>query len=247
MIGYFANLAIPRIGEISRCVALKKAEDVPFDKLIGTVIIERISDVIMLMISILLVLLIEYHRLGSFLNEHFFSPMMESFHNSALTLLIAAIIITGCLFLSYHYIKKNKNNVFIKKIKTLTGGIIDGLKTILTMKSRAAFVLHTLFIWLMYFCNDVCIVFSIAIHITVRYESRFICNGDWRNCNDRTCTRWNWCLSFFSFTRAIAIWYSRIKRNCVCYFSAYLATHCKRIIRINCLVRIICFPEKEIT
>ena len=110
MIGYFANLAIPRIGEISRCVALKKAEDVPFDKLIGTVIIERISDVIMLMISILLVLFIEYQRLGSFLNEHFFSPIMESFHNSALTLLIAAIIITGCLFLSYYYIKKNKNN-----------------------------------------------------------------------------------------------------------------------------------------
>ena len=124
---------------------------VPFDKLIGTVIIERVSDVLMLLLSILLVLSIEYQRLGSFLNEHFFSPVMDTLRNSLWTFFIAAIILILIVFLLFRYIKKDKNNLFIKKIKSLTRGVIEGLKTILTMKSRGAFLAHTVFIWLMYF------------------------------------------------------------------------------------------------
>ncbi len=151
MIGYFANLAIPRIGEISRCAALKKAENVPIDKLIGTVIIERVSDVVMLMLSILLVLSIEFQLLGGFLNEHFFAPIMLTLRNSLLSFSIAGIIIALLIFLFFRYIKKNKENQLIKKIKKLVDGIMEGLKTILTMKNRGVFLLHTLFIWFMYF------------------------------------------------------------------------------------------------
>ncbi len=151
MIGYFANLAIPRIGEISRCAALNKAEQVPFDKLIGTVIVERVSDVIMLLVSILLVLSIEYNRLGSFFNDQFFSPAINTLHHSALLLTIIVISIIVLIILLIRYFKKNKESVFVKKINKLTSGIVAGLKTIITMKSRGEFLFHTLFIWLMYF------------------------------------------------------------------------------------------------
>lgn len=151
MIGYFANLAIPRIGEISRCAALTKAEQVPFDKLIGTVIVERISDVVMLLVSILLVLTVEYNRLGGFLNDQFFSPVIEKLRHSGILLAILVITIIVLTMLLVRYFKKNKESVLVKKISKLTSGIIAGLKSIITMKSRGEFLVHTIFIWLMYF------------------------------------------------------------------------------------------------
>src|SRR6188474_3905330 len=66
LVGYFANLALPRLGEVSRCGALSKAESIPFNKLLGTVIIERIIDVLSLFVCILLAAVLEYKRLGNF-------------------------------------------------------------------------------------------------------------------------------------------------------------------------------------
>ena len=63
LVGYFANLAIPRIGEITRCGALASAEKVPFNALIGTVIVERVIDLLMLFISMMLVAVLEYKML----------------------------------------------------------------------------------------------------------------------------------------------------------------------------------------
>ena len=75
MVGYFANLALPRLGEVSRCGALSKAESIPFNKLLGTVIIERIIDVICLLICILLAAAIEFKRLGNFFQQKVFGPL----------------------------------------------------------------------------------------------------------------------------------------------------------------------------
>jgi glycosyltransferase 2 family protein len=66
MVGYFANLAFPRLGEVSRCGALNKAESIPFNKLFGTVIVERVIDVISLLICMLIAAVIEFKRLGNF-------------------------------------------------------------------------------------------------------------------------------------------------------------------------------------
>lgn len=66
MVGYFTNLALPRLGEISRCGSLSKAESIPFSSLIGTVIVERIIDVLSLFICMLLAAILEYDRLGNF-------------------------------------------------------------------------------------------------------------------------------------------------------------------------------------
>lgn len=151
MIGYFANLAIPRIGEISRCAALNKAEKVPFDKLIGTVIIERVSDVIMLMVSILMLFVIEYDRLGSFLDQHFFTPIMNSISHSGIWFALSAFVIIILIWFAFRLLKQNPENSFVKKANILLSGVIDGLKSILTMKNRGVFLAHTLFIWSMYF------------------------------------------------------------------------------------------------
>src|SRR5215203_1233215 len=75
LVGYFANLALPRLGEVSRCGALSKAESIPFNKLLGTVIVERIIDVLSLLVCIFLAAVIEYKRLGNFFSEKVFDPL----------------------------------------------------------------------------------------------------------------------------------------------------------------------------
>ena len=85
MIGYLANLAIPRLGEVTRCGTLTQSEKIPFEKLIGTVITERIIDVLSLLACMILVAFFEFERLTRFLNENFidtFKHKINSIINS---------------------------------------------------------------------------------------------------------------------------------------------------------------------
>ena len=82
MVGYLANLAFPRLGEVTRCGSLSTAENVPFNKLLGTVVVERVIDVISLLICILLVAIIEFNRLGNFFKNNFSDPLISKSRNS---------------------------------------------------------------------------------------------------------------------------------------------------------------------
>jgi len=82
-IGYMANFAFPRIGEVTRCAVLNRAEKVPFESLIGTVITERISDVVMLMLIIITVFFAKIDFFGKFLTENIFNPIIEIVYESS--------------------------------------------------------------------------------------------------------------------------------------------------------------------
>jgi uncharacterized protein (TIRG00374 family) len=152
MVGYLANLAVPRMGEVSRCGALSKVEATSFSSLLGTVIIERIIDVVCLLICILLVTLVEYERLGNFLNEQVYIPLTSKFNivaGNPIIVMVIALILIGAIFLLIRTHKKNVGKS--DKFTTLVKGIIDGVDTIRKMKSPFVFLLHTILIWSMYF------------------------------------------------------------------------------------------------
>jgi uncharacterized protein (TIRG00374 family) len=151
MIGYFANLAIPRIGEISRCGALSKADKIPFNKLIGTVIVERASDLIMLMVSIIVLALSEYNLLGAFLMREIFQPIIVKAKSSSVIILIAVVIFVILIFAIAKYLKSPSSGKAKIRLKKIISEIAEGLKSVLKMKNGFMFVAHTLFIWLMYF------------------------------------------------------------------------------------------------
>ncbi len=75
MIGYLANLALPRIGEITRCVALGKKENIAVDKLVGTVIIERTIDFLSVLVFLVLIILTSSGVIKTFLNESYIHPV----------------------------------------------------------------------------------------------------------------------------------------------------------------------------
>lgn len=153
-LGYFANLAIPRIGEITRCGALAGVEKVPFNALIGTVIVERVIDLVMLLFSMLLVAFLEYDMLKSFLAEKVIGPMAGKF--GFLTSpwffigLLLVIILTVVIMRKAGRERQNES-ALVKKIRGISREVGSGFKTILRMKNNGWFLFHTLFIWFLYF------------------------------------------------------------------------------------------------
>ena len=154
MSGYLANLALPRLGEVVRCGSLTKTDKIPFDALIGTVIIERVVDMIILIILLIITFLIKINFFGQFFIYHVFKPMgtkiasMAS-HPVALILTTAGIILI--LYLPWLFREKLKNISFTRKILDFINGIINGIRTIGKLKNRKMFLFSSFLIWLMYY------------------------------------------------------------------------------------------------
>jgi hypothetical protein len=140
LISYFANLGIPRMGEILRPTALATYEGVPFEKGLGTIVTERVIDVLMLFSIIAITLFLQTEVILGFLEEGGFNP------NSLL--ILGGIGLIG-LFFFYFFIKKSTHKIAMK-IKHVVNGLMDGLLSIFKMKNKWAFVFHTLLIWACY-------------------------------------------------------------------------------------------------
>ena len=161
MVGYFGNYAIPRLGEVSRCGILTRYEKIPFAESFGTVIVERIVDVICFFILVIIVLLVQFNKISSYLSENLFPAFSEKISNSSTLLFI--LLGAGIVFLILFFVFRNK----IKgKLKNLISGFTEGLKTIRKLKSSWLFILHSLFIWFIYYA---------MLHLC------FLCLGETKN------------------------------------------------------------------
>lgn len=154
MVGYFANLAIPRLGEVSRCGALSKAESIPFNKLLGTVIVERVIDVISLLLCMLFAAIIEFKRLGSFFSENIFNPIIKKFEqvtNSPLILTGIIVVFIVLIAVVIYFKRKNKIKGTESAISKLIKGFIDGLRSVSNLKRPGRFIFHSILIWALYY------------------------------------------------------------------------------------------------
>ncbi len=147
MIGYFANLLIPRMGEISRCGVLSRYEKISVSRLIGTVVVERLMDVIMLLICLLLVLALQFNVVADFLFRNTDFSKFSNIFTSVWTYLIIASVIVLLRFLKKWFSQTSTYT----KFKGLWGKFAEGFLAVKNIKNKWAFILHTLFIWVMYF------------------------------------------------------------------------------------------------
>jgi len=165
MFGYLANFAFPRIGEISRCGSLTKSDKIPMDSLIGTVIIERAIDLVVLLFFLFVVFVAKIESFGLFIKNNVFIPISKKIISVVdfpfYYWLIIIIVIGTTIGLFYYFRKRFKRVRIIIKIRKIIRGVISGVKTVSKMRSRKAFLFHTFVIWLMYFLMTYVIVFSI--------------------------------------------------------------------------------------
>ncbi len=151
MIGYFANMGVPRLGEVLRCTVVARYEKAPADKLVGTIVIERAFDMFCFFVFIAITLLLESQNIGHIITAELRNIIYQpdgSFNTQKFVLSIS--IFCSVIALLWFLFKKFKHNKIIQKIKGISDNIIAGLKTIITLKRKGLFLTHTIIIWGMY-------------------------------------------------------------------------------------------------
>ena len=138
-IGYFVNLSIPRSGEVSRALILKKYQNVPFGKAFGTIIAERIVDFIILLLFIFVSLIIEFETLKGFLL--FYIPIDK---------IVMLLVIGSIVFMVGVYFYFYSNHKLILGIKLKISGLKEGALSIYKMPYKWQFLGYTLLIWFSY-------------------------------------------------------------------------------------------------
>ena len=148
MIGYFANLAIPRMGELTRCGVVSKYENVPFSKLLGTVVTERVFDMIMLLLLTLIVVVTQFKQVGIFLdNNEDIKEKLYGMFSSPVTWGILVLLVLGLIGFIW-FLRKGS---FFTRLHHFMTGLKEGLLTVKDVDHKWLFIGYTIFIWLMYY------------------------------------------------------------------------------------------------
>lgn len=145
MIGYVANLALPRAGEVAKCTVLAKYEKMPAHKMIGTIVAERAFDIVCLIVIAVATFLLQMHVINEYVGEKMteLSGKIARHGNMLLAMLLVLIGIIVALVLVY---KRHKDNKVGRIMKEMSHGIFS----IIHMKKRWQFMGYTVLIWLMY-------------------------------------------------------------------------------------------------
>lgn len=147
MIGYLFNLAFPRLGEVTRCAVLSRNRNLPFEKLFGTVVAERLVDLVMLVSLILLTIFLEFDLLKDFL-AGLVGPIAKKLSIWPIALGIGLVGIAAAFF-GWRFIQRSENK-FAVGIREKIHGLIEGLTSLKKMEGKGGFLLHTFLIWASY-------------------------------------------------------------------------------------------------
>lgn len=141
MIGYLANLVLPRAGEVAKCTVLARYEKVPADKMIGTIVAERAFDMLCLILVTVAAVFLEADVIGEYAQDLFGKVSEKT--NVFIFVLIAGVLMIITLVLVYRRFRESKVGRFLK-------GLSDGIRSILNLKTRFKFLLYTVLLWTSY-------------------------------------------------------------------------------------------------
>jgi uncharacterized protein (TIRG00374 family) len=178
---YFANLAVPRLGEITRPTILKRYEKIPFSTSFGTIVLERIIDVLILLLLTVVLVLTQTSIFVDFINNNpNIAEKIEQIRNSNL-LYILPILFVLSLIAIYFLWPRIKQTGLYQKFEHLIEQFLDGIRSVKAMKGKWLFLLYTILIWLMYFLltylpvfafestNNISILGGIAVFVIGSY------------------------------------------------------------------------------
>ncbi|MFY0255791.1 lysylphosphatidylglycerol synthase transmembrane domain-containing protein [Chitinophaga sp. 30R24] len=151
MVGYLANLAVPRLGEVTRCGILAQYEKVPAEKLVGTMIAERAVDLLCLILIMVFTVLTQLDTLGAYVHSDILVPISNKIaHANGMQLLIGIAVLGILVMLTIWLLGRFARSKVAITIKSLARGILEGILSIGKMKNKGWFVLYTVLIWSAY-------------------------------------------------------------------------------------------------
>ncbi len=148
MVGYLMNMAFPRMGEISRCGVLSRYEKISFTKLVGTVVAERLVDMISLLILLGVVIVAQFGKMLHFIQEN------PEIHEKLSSVFSSPYLLSGfilLIILAFVFRKAFKGTSVFKKIIEILKNFKEGFISIRSIKRKGWFYFHSAFIWLMYY------------------------------------------------------------------------------------------------
>jgi uncharacterized protein (TIRG00374 family) len=150
-VSYLVNLTVPRSGEITRAALLKKYENVPFDKAFGTIVAERIVDLMIFFLFVLVGFVSQFDQIYEFLlNQHV-----------SLQSLVIYAIVGLVIFVVFILIWIYAEWQIIIKLKKKLSGLIEGITTVYKMKDKWKYIFHSFFIWFSYLTMFYVAVFAL--------------------------------------------------------------------------------------
>ena len=162
-VAYIMNIFIPKSGEVSRALIINKYEDVPFDKAFGTIISERVVDLLFLFGFTTIALLLQFDKLSEFL--------LNVLPINIIYNLIAVLSVFLVLFLLA--LKFSKSSI-IKKILRFFSGLKDGVLSILKMKKNGSFIVHSFLIWGLYLLSFYTATFALNETSNIAFSTLII-------------------------------------------------------------------------
>lgn len=160
-IGYLTNVAVPRAGELARCTSLNRTDKIPVDRLFGTVVLERLFDMVMLLIMMALTVILEYEKFISLFS-------MANARNSSgeeggvsWLLISAGVIFIGVVLVFLLFRQRIIAHPVFQKVRNFWNGFKEGLQSFKKVKNKTAFIGHTIFIWVLYYLMNYIVVYSL--------------------------------------------------------------------------------------
>jgi uncharacterized protein (TIRG00374 family) len=164
LVGYFANYGLPRMGELTRCTLVAKYDDVPFEVALGTVITERIVDMLLLVAIFVLTLFAQFSQLKTLAVEYIVDPLMGKLSGISaqpvkFIILISLVIIA---FIGFMLIRKRLANALTGKFGNIIKGFGNGLSSVKDIDRKFQFIVLSIAIWASYFYSLYACFFAFA-------------------------------------------------------------------------------------
>ncbi len=155
-IGNISNFVFPRIGEFVRCGVITRRTTVTYDKVLGTVVLERGWELLVMLMMLAVVVVAGFRRFGTFFIDQIWMPMSQKF-NMWWVMTIVLALTAGMLYLIWRY---RESNAFCGKVWGIFRGLAQGFSSCLRMERKWMFFAYTAFIWLTYWFMSACTVWA---------------------------------------------------------------------------------------
>lgn len=158
MVGYLANLVLPRMGEVIRCSVLQRSSKVPVQVALGTVVTERVIDVLVLLGVLSATLLLDFNRFWTFVTDKILGGQYDTLARNRTPLLVAGgialVLLLGVAYTVFRNLERLRQNELFNKFVALVKGLLAGVFSVLKMENKGLFLFHTFFTWLVYYLMD---------------------------------------------------------------------------------------------
>lgn len=159
-LGYFANLGLPRVGEVVKAGTMARYEKISIESVIGTIVVDRVIDVICILSLTALSLYLGYDKLWGWISENaVLGDKLANIQHLLIGLVLVGITGLGALWLARERLMQY---AFFNKVFVIFSGFADGLRTVGKLNRPWIFLLHTLNIWGMYYLMTYLCLFAFA-------------------------------------------------------------------------------------